>query len=250
MKLLVIVLCLLSERYLVHAVSHSRFSWFNDYFNAFHKRLPQTGLLANSYVVLLVMILPLFLISLLVLTLFCQVLFGFIYLLLNIAVFYYCLGPANSFYPVGENEDEKGSDAAAEHYFIAVNDQLFAVVFWYIVLGPLAIITYRLISLCRQQLSTADAARQLKGILDWITSRLTVLLYLLVGNFQQGFSFFSQQFLSPPGNNDQLLAKGGVLAARTRENEVVTLPNAQSLVEHAIIVYLVFLALFTLGALL
>lgn len=31
MKLIVIVLCLLSERYLVHAISFTRFDWFGRY---------------------------------------------------------------------------------------------------------------------------------------------------------------------------------------------------------------------------
>ncbi len=57
-----------------------------------------------------------------------------------------------------------------------------------------------------------------------------------------------QKFFSSPEFNNQLLTEGGLLAARTSESEPVQLPYAESLVEHSIIVYLVVLALFTLGA--
>ena len=32
MKLMVILLCLLSERYLVHSIAYQRFFWFGDYY--------------------------------------------------------------------------------------------------------------------------------------------------------------------------------------------------------------------------
>lgn len=58
MKLLVIILSLLSERYLVHAVSHMRFNWFSAYFNAIFKRLPQTKNPLNQVITLLIIVLP------------------------------------------------------------------------------------------------------------------------------------------------------------------------------------------------
>ncbi|MDX1837146.1 hypothetical protein DIZ81_07170 [Legionella taurinensis] len=248
MKLLVIVLCLFSERYLIHAASLNRFTWFTRYFNAINQRLPEGSALANPYLRLLAVILPPVLITSLVLFLFCHILFGFIYLLLNIVIFYYCLGPNNPFYPVASDKSDEEDDSVARDYFAAVNGQLFAVIFWYILLGPLAVLVYRLLSLSQVQAQTATAAATITRYLDWITARVTVLLYLLVGNFQRGFSFFTQYFLSQPDNNELLLGQGGVLAARTSENDAVTLPQAQTLVEHALIVYLVFLAFFTLVA--
>lgn len=248
MKLLVIVFCLFSERYLVHAASHYRFSWFNKYFDAVRKALPQTGLFANPDLILTLVILPLLIISVLALFLFHNIVFGLVYLILNVIIFYYCLGPGNAFYPLMEDAADKESYSAAQSYFAQVNNQVFAVIFWYIVLGPLAVIAYRLISLSQLQESVAGAAKKLTGILDWITARLTVILYLLVGNFQQGFGFYTQHFFTAPENNDVLLGQGGLLAAGTRENDQVSLPYAQTLVEQALIVYLVFLAFFTLVA--
>ena len=248
MKLFIIVLCLLSERFLVHAVSYNRFNWFSSYFNAITQRLPKKEAFLNSSLVLAAVVIPLVLLCWLVLFIFGHWFFGFIGLILNLIIFYYCLGPDNLFYPVKQDGADENNEIAAGTYFAEVNGQVFALVFWYIVTGILGVLIYRLISLCRAYEPTAKIATWLTDILDWIPARLTVLLYLLVGNFQQGFHFFVQNFLSSPENNNSFLTKGGLLAARTNEAEPVTMPYAESLVEHALIVFLVFLAFFTLVA--
>ncbi|WED44099.1 regulatory signaling modulator protein AmpE [Legionella cardiaca] len=246
MKLFVIVLCLLSERYLVHAVSHNRFYWFSSYFTAISQKLFTTeASLFYQILILVAVVIPPVLVTWLLLYIFGHLLFGFIGLLLNLIIFYYCLGPQNPFYPVRE-AGEDDSEAVTGNYFAKINGELFAVIFWYIVAGPLGVLLYRLISLCRDYETTAEIARIITNALDWIPARLTVLLYLLVGNFQRGIHFFAQMFFSAPEKNDTVLSNGGLLAARTYEDEAVPLPYAESLVEHALIVYLVFLALFTL----
>lgn len=246
MKLLVIVLCLLSERFLVHSLSHNRFYWFSSYFNALSQRLPKEGFFAHPGVLITAVLLPILFVCWLALFILGHLFYGFIGLLLNLAIFYYCLGPENPFYPV--SQENESDETVAGNYFIKANNELFAVVFWYIVAGPLAILVYRLVSLCRGQELTAKLAQWLTNVFDWIPARITVLLYLLVGNFQQGFRYFMQTFFSAPENNDSLLSQGGLLAAHNSENESVQVPYAESLVEHALIVFLVFLAVFTLGA--
>jgi AmpE protein len=249
MKLLVILICLLSERYLVHALSYLRFNWFSSYCNRIYQYVGQTPLLLNPHILLIIIVVPLLALAGIALYIANYLLFGVFTFLLNLLIFYYCLGPVNPFYPVRTEVESENSELAAGHYFSQVNGQLFSVVFWYVVSGVIGVLVYRLISLCREQELTATLARQITNFLDWIPARITVLLYLLVGNFQKGFHFYAQKFLSSPEYNNQFLSEGGLLAARTNESEPVQLPYAESLVEHAIIVYLVFLALFTLGAL-
>jgi AmpE protein len=105
-----------------------------------------------------------------------------------------------------------------------------------------------LLYICNEQALTKPAANLIIGWLDWVTARITLLLYLLVGNFQQGFNYYTQVFLSAPDKNAELLKRGGVLAAQTREETSISLPHAQNLVEHALVIFLVFLAFFTLVA--
>lgn len=248
MKLFVIVLCLLSERFLIHAIALKRFEWFSNYFFSVSKCFPQSVSSLNTLIILSAVLLPILILSWIILAIFDHFLFGIIYFIVNLLIFYYCLGPENSFYPVREETDEEHIEVEVGRYFAKVNGQLFAVIFWYILTGPLGIILYRLLSLCKQQALTGKVAIYLTNLLDWIPARITVILYLLVGNFQRGFHFFMQKFISAPASNDFLLSNAGLLAARTNENETIQMPTAEHLVEHALIVYLVFLALFTLGA--
>lgn len=246
MKLLVIVLCLLSERFLIHSVSYRRFQWFEHYYlsiKGFVDRYKPN----NNILLLVSIILPIMLITGLIYLLLNSILFGLLGLVFNVVVFYYCLGPKNPFYPtMAINED--ASEQVAGIYFAEVNNQLFSVVFWYVIGGPLAALFFRLISLSRTIDSVAFFAKDLTEVLEWIPARLTVLLYLLVGNFQLGFRRFSAFLLAKPSSNEQMLSECGLLAARSNEFDEAPMPNAETLVEHAAIVLLVLIALFTLAA--
>lgn len=249
MKLLVILLCLLSERYLVHALSYLRFNWFSAYCTKIYQSISQTKLLLNPAILLTILVLPLIVIAAIALFIANHLLFGLLKFLLHLVIFYYCLGPNNPFYPVRLETEVESSESVVGSYFAHVNGQLFSVIFWYVCTGALGVLTYRLISLCREQELTAKLATQLTNLLDWVPARLTVLLFLLVGNFQKGIHFYRQKFFSSPAKNEQFLSEGGLLTLRSSENESVQLPDAESLVEHALVLYLVFLALFTLVAL-
>ncbi|KTD16166.1 hypothetical protein [Legionella jordanis] len=246
MKLFVIVLCLLSERYLVHSLSHRRFNWFPAFFAGISERLGRSepSHFNQALILALVVLIPIVIVWL-IFYLLGSLFFGFIAFLLNLVIFYYCLGPQNPFYPV-RDEAEENNEVVVSDYFAKVNGELFAVIFWYILLGPLGVLFYRLVSLCREQLLTSQLAQVMTNILDWVPARLSVLLYLLVGNFQRGIHFLGRMFLASPEKNSLLLGEGGLLAARTTADESISMPQAEHLVEQALIVLLVFLALFTL----
>ncbi|WP_131783433.1 hypothetical protein [Legionella gresilensis] len=247
MKLLIMMLTLLSERYLIHAVSETRFKWFPNYIKNLTNKFSQSGLLKNSYVALIFVILPLLLIVWIVFALLGHLIFGLFGFLISFIIFYYCIGPENPFYPNSTPANELENELSAGNYFAKVNNELFAIIFWFILTGPIGVLFYRLVSLCMQYEVTQRAATNIINILDWPTARITLMLYLFVGNFQKGFNYYQQIFLSSPRNNDAILSTGGLLAARGQEEEVITLPYAQSLVECALIVYLILIALLTLS---
>ena len=240
MKFLVIILCLLSERFLIHVSSHHRFNWFMDYSNAVASRL--SGF--SPWIVLTAIIFPLVFIVWIVLHLFESVFFGLAGFILSLVIFYYCLGPANPFYPIRENPEEELDNEAVGAYLAQANEQLFAVLFWYIVLGPVSIVLYRLLSLCQGQPAGSPIARQLLDIFDYLPARLTALLYLFAGNFQPGFTYFCKSFFALPSNNQKLVRDCG-LAAIGKEVPK-TMLNVEQLVEHVTVILLVFLALFTM----
>ena len=84
MDLLVIVLCLLSERFLVHKVAHHRFHWFMSYTNRITSMLPVSF---PAWVTLALILLPLIFLVMAVLQVLDHLLFGVVALLINIAVF-------------------------------------------------------------------------------------------------------------------------------------------------------------------
>jgi len=247
-KLLVIVLCLLSERYLIHVLSFGRFQWFNTYCNAIAKRLSGVFLLSYSWVLLALMVLPLLIIIELPLCFFGHFLYGTIGFLLNLVIFYYCIGPVNPFYPVRVTADVAVNEEEVGEYLVQVNGQLFAVIFWYVALGPLGALLYRLVSLAQNQETTNRPARVLTDIYDWLPVRITSILYMLVGNFQAGLVHYSKLFFSMPKKNKELLSRCGLAALGCGKESATLLPDAEYLVEHAVILLLVLFALFTMVA--
>lgn len=248
MKLLVIVLCLLCERFLVHVEAHNRFRWFSAYINSTERQLSKISVLSSPWMILIFVLLPFIIVGSLILYFFSNSFFGFVGLLLNILVLYVCLGPGNPFYPVHVSTTESVSRDEIGNYLSQVNGQLFAVLFWYLLLGPLAALVYRLISQCRHQPSLAPFATRLTNLLDWFSARMTVLLYLLVGNFQVGMREFSKLFFKRPAHNQTLLSNCGVRALDSGEAPTLKMTQAERLVEHAVILLLVLLAFFTLVA--
>ncbi|RUR16011.1 hypothetical protein ELY21_13665 [Legionella sp. km535] len=248
MKLLVVVLCLLSERFLIHSLSYQRFSWFGDYYlmitNAIEKRIHSD----NPWVYLAAIILPITLLTSIIYLMFHNLFFGFTGLLLSTLIFFYCLGPQNAFYPLSESDSKTEDSESVGDYFALVNSQLFAVIFWYILAGPIVVLIYRLFTLCKNYNEVSQQAKQVTEILEWVPARITALLFLLVGNFQRGFTTFLQYVLNSPDSNYRLLSECGLQAVRVNESDEIPIPNAEALVEHAAIVFVVFIALFTLVA--
>lgn len=237
-----IVLCLLSERFLVHKSVHHRFHWFMSYGNKVLSLVP----MFSGWVKLALIILPLLLIVGVVLHGIGPLFFGLIGLVLNIAIFYYCIGPVNPFYPVHDKPIDQLNDEDIGHYFVQANSELFAILFWYLVLGPIGVLAYRLISLSQGLKMIERQALSVLNWFDWLPARMTALLFLLVGNFQAGYQYFSKLFFSEVSKNRELLSVCGLAALDS--NEKKTMLNAESLVEHATIVFLVFVAFCTIVA--
>lgn len=243
MRLLVIVLCLLSERFLIHSVSYQRFFWFQKYCLSIQSILNKHT--SQPWVLLAAIILPITLVVYLTYLMFSFIVFGLVAFILSLALFYYCLGPYNIFYPLTQNPAEE-QNTLVGNYLAQANTQLFAAIFWYMIAGPIVLLIYRLSTLALNINAVSAEAKEIVDVLEWLPARMTVLLYLLVGNFQKGFSLFTGYFLSSPSNNNQMISQCGLLAVRANDADEIPLSVAESLVEHALIVLLVFIALLTL----
>lgn len=247
MKLLVILLCLCSERFLVHTFSYQRFFWFGNYYQHIKTIAEKNSFFTNPWALLALIVLPLIIVTTVIYCLLYSLFFGLMGMLMSTAIFFYCLGPQNVFYPVTQSDSENiNTNELVGNYFAMSNRQLFAVVFWYIVAGPIVAIAYRLITLCRDIEPVSLQANEITDLFEWIPARLTALLFLLVGNFQRGFKLLAGFFFAKPDHNKEMLRECGLKAVQAHDSEEVPMPVAEGLVEHAIIVMLVFIALFTL----
>lgn len=211
----------------------------------------------------ILLVLPVFIVMLLL----GDTLFGFPYLLLAIFVLFFSLGPKDIAEEVDDYclaveaddqeriattakallEKEVPEDAwqriseVEQAVFVQANNRLFAVIFWFILLGPLGAWSYRVTDLIRrravfkaarhgdeeQPQQIVGAANSLHSWLAWVPARLTACGYALAGSFDEAFASwrgsYEQNASSTGEKSDQLLARVGVaslaLAPLDDENE-------------------------------
>lgn len=210
---------------------------------------------------------------------------GFSYLILAIVVLFFSLGPRDIGEEVDEyckaldSEDEEAIQIAAkaiveddvptdarerihrveESVCVQANNRLFAVVFWFVLLGPLAAWAYRVTDLIRRRAvfnasraaqahedsdtdtesetstnasgneeAVRDAAEMLHGWLAWIPARLTAVGYAAAGHFDEAIAAMraptEQRDASTSEQSENLLARVGTaaLALGDRSGETIT----------------------------
>ena len=194
---------------------------------------------------------------------------GFTYLFLAIVVLFFSLGPQDIGEEVGEycralesGDDEQVDNAAKAIVEDAVpedadertscveaavcvqaNNRLFAVVFWFVILGPLAAWAYRATDLIRRRaVFTAardeqadgnsarvrDAAEMLHGWLAWIPARLTAVGYAAAGHMDDALAALraptEDKDATTSERSENLLARVGIaaLALQSRPEETAT----------------------------
>ncbi len=100
---------------------------------------------------------------------------------------------------VGGEPPEAGlarNRAVTEASMLQFNERAFAVLFWFVVLGPLGAVLYRVTCLARNDAVAgtrpdagfAAAIQRLQGILDWVPVRLIALGFALAGSFEDALT--------------------------------------------------------------
>ena len=245
MKIVGILLCLCSERFLIHSISYKRFYWFPDYYKKIKKLAEKNNYFTNNWAQLALIVIPILLLVSLAYLVLHHIIFGLVGFVLSIIIFFYCLGPENIFYPIAQS-DHKNEVERIGDYFVQTNRQLFSLIFWFIIAGPIGALAYRLITLCCNLDLVHEQAKETTDLLEWLPTRVTTLLFLLVGNFQRSYSLFIKFLFVKPELNHEMLRECGLMAVRENEADELSMVKGEELVEHAIVVILVLIALFTL----
>jgi AmpE protein len=198
---------------------------------------------------------------------------GFTYLLLAIVVLFFSLGPSD----VGEEvdaycraldaDDEEQVHNAAKAIVeddvpddprerahaveaavcVQANNRLFAVIFWFVVLGPLAAWAYRATDLIRRRAVFNEAREQgtdnsaarireatetVHGWVAWIPARLTAVGYAAAGHMDDAIAALraptEDRDLSTSDRSEHLLARVGIAALALQDLPDET-PNARAI---------------------
>lgn len=194
---------------------------------------------------------------------------GFTYLILAVVVLFFSLGPhdigedATEYCQALESENDEDILHAAkaivegdvpddprervqcveESICVQANNRLFAVIFWFVVLGPLAAWAYRVTDLIRRRavftvtrteepgdnaLMMRDASVTLHGWLAWIPARLTAVGYATAGHFDEAIAAMraptEERDATLSEHSEHLLARVGIaaLALQDRPDETIT----------------------------
>ena len=256
MHLIALLIGLVIERLATQLFHLRRLRWLDRIIDAgfrLAERLANWPALIPIILIAILLVLPVFAITFSL----GDSLLGFPYLLLGITVLFFSLGPQD----IGEDVDEycraieEGDEdrirqtakaiiesevpedvlerihKVEEAVFVQANNRLFAVIFWFVLLGPLGAWAYRVTDLIRRRAVFAaareqessgvserlrDTAIMLHGWLAWVPARLTAIGYATAGNFDPALGAWraptEQKTDSQSEYNEHLLARVGVSA--------------------------------------
>jgi len=278
MTLLTILLSLILERLFGSMAELRRFGWF-DWLVMQLRQKPWADGSAGVAVVVLIPLLLVFLLAAML-----QALGGFFLFLFALVVLLYSFGPGDleaeveAFVEARRRGDEEAAMLYArdllgddpvdnsgqltrlmlEASLAEANNRFFAVVFWFVLLGPVGALLYRLAAILhrREMADTAGfnlAAQRLYQIMLWLPARLVAVSYALSGSFVDAMQQWHEQTGHWLEDSHFVLVATGLGALRyhpadnddalldlAEENSYIQ--EAMSLIRRAALLWLVVLA--------
>lgn len=283
MNLIAIVLSLAVERFLNQVENIRRYNWIKNYYQWIARKLPD-GYINGILGTICIIIPPVVAVALLFY--FLNVVVGF---LLSILVLIYCLGPrlldveVENYMAALTQQDaqriaetqarfhsfgqEEGSNAPqfsiAEKLFFEANQRMFAVIFWFIVLGPAGALLYRLcIELKKEAQHHSNKAEfyayvtTYVDLLNFFPANLTALGYALCGSFKHAIDNWRRAFRTNANLevlNAQILmftGKGAALLYHHDQpvaQDVDSVQTSLELIWRTTILWIFAIAIFTLA---
>lgn len=243
MKLLIVLMCLGLERFLHAGTFLFRFNWFGWYLEKFHKFLGAESA-SRNYIEIAAVVLPVLIVVGAIYYASCYWLHGAFNFIVGTVILLYCLGPEDLY--------RQKSDMSQD-LFSQANQRIFAVFFWFILLGPVAAVLYRMVALLANvaYANLSKAAETVLAIFNWLPARFFSLIFALVGNFVKAFSYWLDHVATGYSHNDELLENCGRMAQGLEVNTPLTAETTQSafgLIDRTLIIFIVVAAIFTLGA--
>lgn len=176
-------------------------------------------------------------------------LYGIFEIIFGIIILMYCLGPTNLWVQVYTSINELYKDdpsiaieqvttafgismpdnsqafhqAFVRAIFIAAYKRVFAVIFWFALLGPAGALLYRLIALSATEspLGVTKLATKSQQVLDWIPVRLFTFIFALGGHFTNVITQWKKNLLQGLDSNKALLTECGISALDVLNNNFI-----------------------------
>lgn len=161
---------------------------------------------------------------------------------------------------VAAPDPDKDEEEIIGRIFIEANDRLYAVIFWFIVLGPFGAMLYRLANILKSKHQDihgayADSARHLNHILNWPSTRLLALGNALAGNMIEAIEAWRDKEDGSFLVNEAILIASGFGALHYRPKTDIQEENvdrsywireSQALINRTLIVWLTILGIMTI----
>jgi AmpE protein len=201
--------------------------------------------------------------------------FNLVQLIFEILVLLYCLGPENLWgqaylsisllntkdhevplqqvltalhVPFSGNPQELYKNLITS-FFLEAETRIFAVVFWFALLGPMGAGLYRLADLCvRKYAIFTPKMKIVLDVLDWLPVRFFAICLALGGHFSNVLRIFKQKIYLHVYQNEEFLTDCSLAALdlQPMPDNGLAGKEAIGLIDRAFIILLVFLALIVL----
>lgn len=280
MAFLSIVIALLLERITPQLTDYRRFDRLGGYCGWLQDSLKVSQF--GPWLGLAILLLPLFLIVWMIAGLFENAVFGLFELAFNVAIIFFCLGPreidseidayidavevgdSNHQASLARQIHDQSPDSSfagqivqvCQGLFSEANSRIYAVLFWFVVLGPVAAVIYRVLEqffrgpyLGQDLAAQRQIARDLLGWIDWIPSRISLFAFMISGHFEESLKTYRKGSLSSIDTyeqNQDLLQRVGCSAiapepADSKEQAVILIRRARGLILRSLVVWLLLL---------
>ncbi len=288
MELIAILISLVVERFLGSMEEFRNFGWFRRYAAWVTARLSGMQGTNGPLGVLLILLLPIFLV--LAAEYYLTHWWVGLGLIFSVLVLLFSFGPhdleaqVEAYIEAEERDDQESAkehaalllggdipDTEAERTrrmieisLVEANERIFAVLIWFLVLGPTGAILYRLTSQLANNSrkdeyspELAAAVQRLHSILNWPPARLCSLAYAFAGSFVDALHAWRLQEWQDRwelGSHLVLIASGlgalGYIPGEEKdghEHDLSLLHETMALIRRAVVVFLGIAALFTLA---
>jgi len=145
--------------------------------------------------------------------------------------------------------------SATRKILVESQKRYFGTIAWFIFLGPLGALFYRLSHIYRDSCLNREFDEHLPLVesvihwVDWVPARITSLLFLLTGDFVKGFYRVKDYLYDADASNDRLISETGIaslgLEMGVSSTDVDENYSSIDLVHRTVIIYLVVAAIMT-----